>query len=142
MQSIDLLSSKDIIKTVSQIDDLQNIWEQRNDKLPFYTLGAASYLDSSKSYNKRYYKKADRLNPILANQFSWLYEKVLGALTEATGLTCQLAEHQALPGFHIFLAHKKFLSPVASRHVDRQHIKLNWTNNEQVDLRDVRLADF
>ena len=134
MQTIDILSDKQIAKAIDQIDELADHWEQRNIQLPFFTLGAASYLDSSRVSNSRYYDKAARLNPILLNQFAWLYDLVVDGLKQATGKNCQLSDRQALPGFHIFLAHKQFLNPVASMHIDLQHKTLQWPEDQRIDL--------
>ncbi len=134
MQTLELLTDKQVSKVIDQIDALSDHWEQRNIQLPFFTLGAASYLDSSKVSNRRYYDKAARLNPILSNQFRWLYDLVIDGLKQATGKECRLADGQALPGFHIFRAHQQFLNPVASMHIDLQHKTLQWQEELQVDL--------
>ena len=126
MQTVSILTTAQIQEVIHQIDGLSAHWEQRHRHLPFYTLGAASYLDSSKALNARYYQKANHLNPILEHHFAWLYALVIPAIHQVTGRRCQLAEDQALPGFHIFLAHPQFLQPVASKHVDLQHTTLNW----------------
>lgn len=134
MQTITLLSDKQVTKAIDQVDALTDHWEQRNAQLPFFTLGAASYLDSSKVSSKRYYEKVARLNPILLSQFGWLYDLVIDGLKQATGKNCKFADNQALPGFHIFLAHKQFLKPVASMHIDLQHKTLQWLEDQHVDL--------
>ena len=140
MQFLELLTSKQVNKIIHQIDALSSHWEQRNMDLPFFTLGAASYLDSSRVSNKRYYNKLERLNPILWANFEWLYDLVLGGLKQITGKACQLADGQALPGFHIFLAHQQFLEPVASMHIDLQHQTLLWPEGQQIDLKQNTLS--
>ncbi len=134
MQTLKLLTNEQVVKVINQIDALSDQWEQRNSLLPFFTLGAASYLDSSKVSNRRYYEKAARLNPALMNQFGWLYDLVIDGLQQATSKQCQMADGQALPGFHIFKAHQQFLNPVASMHIDLQHKALQWQEAQQVDL--------
>ena len=134
MQTLSILTTAQVQDVIRQIDALSAHWEQRHHKLPFYTLGAASYLDSFEVFNARYYRKVTRLNPVLERHFSWLYELVIQAMREATGKPCALADGQALPGFHIFLAHPQFLEPVASKHIDLQHKTLNWPRAQSVSL--------
>lgn len=134
MQTLNLLTDQQVKKVIDHIDALSDKWEQRNAPLPFFTLGAASYLDTSKVSNRRYYDKATRLNPILMTHFGWLYDQVIDGMQQATGKKCRLADGQALPGFHIFKAHQQFLSPVASMHIDLQYKTLLWQEAQRVDL--------
>ncbi|MGB1271260.1 MAG: hypothetical protein ACPG5T_04235, partial [Endozoicomonas sp.] len=134
MQLIPMLSNDQITQAIGQVDRLFDLWEQRHFELPFFTLGAASYLDSSKISNVRYYRKAARLNPFLKSEFDWLYSRLIDTLEQATGYACALADGQALPGFHIFKSHRQFLEPVASRHIDLQYQGLEWENPESIDF--------
>ncbi len=127
IKSYAFLSPEDSDKIVESVFALQEYWINRSDYFdyPFFTLGAASYLDAQQN-NEEYYDLAKKLNPILENKFSQLYQKVQDFLEEKLGHKCIMAENQALPGFHIFLDDDFFEITVASRHVDLQFQLLNW----------------
>jgi len=99
---------------------------------PFYTLGTASYLDSSEGDDSEYRKLAQQSNPILLEHFSSLYDRLKHALEEATGAPVIYEKELALPGFHIFLSDKMFEKPIASVHFDLQFESIQW-DYEDVD---------
>ena len=101
--------------------------------LPFYTLGAASYLDASTDKLTPYYQAAERYNPILESHFPQLYESLKDTLSQTLNIPVTYAKGMSLPGFHIFLANKAFENPIASTHFDLQFKPLKW-EYEQVDF--------
>ena len=110
-------------------------WESRWPSLPFYTLGAASYLDSSAGARERYYSKAAARNPLLEREFGWLYGRLLKALGEWLGAPARFVPDAARPGFHIFLAHEIFRRrPLSKFHFDIQYENLDWSGRGGIDF--------
>ncbi len=142
MKIVKVLSSEESMKAVSQIDDLQMHWFAHGDLVQFFTLGTAAYIDASGDDNRRYYDRVQAINPILMNSFEWLYRKVLTAISDYTGESCQLSKGQALPGFHIFNAHPAFTMPLASVHIDLQYKDLDWLKEESIRLDQNHVISF
>lgn len=104
------------------LHEVREAWTQRHPLAPFFTLGAASYLDARGGYGAI----AQAANPVLAGRFGPLQERVRQALETHLGAPVVLTARFALPGFHIFQAHPAFERPVASIHCDLQHLSLPW----------------
>ncbi|HEY9724033.1 MAG TPA: hypothetical protein V6D47_18670 [Oscillatoriaceae cyanobacterium] len=124
LEALPLLSEADCAAACAQVHALQPYWVARHPEAPFYTLGAASYLDGSAG--NRYAALATRLNPHLDSAFAPLYARVCATLAARLGEPVQLAGTHARPGFHVFLAHEAFARPVARLHCDLQHELLPW----------------
>jgi hypothetical protein len=129
---IKLLDESECFDVVRKVQNLRQYWTPRHEELPFYTLGQASYIDAVRDREK-YYRRAQVYNEILQKNFGGLYEKLLTSLTTALNAPVAHYENAALPGFHIFLAHKAFESPMASIHMDLQYRALDWPLNEPID---------
>jgi hypothetical protein len=99
-------------------------WTSRHPLAPFYTLGAASYLDGEDP--PTYRAIAEATNPVLAERFSGLLGRVAAVLEARLGAPVRATGRHALPGFHIFGSHPAFERGVASIHLDRQHLFLDW----------------
>lgn len=106
------------------VEGCRATWTQRHALAPFFTLGAASYLDGHKL--PRYEALAAAANPVLAARFDGLLATVTQALAAHTGEPTQASARHALPGFHIFGSHPAFERGVTQIHVDRQHLPLDW----------------
>jgi hypothetical protein len=111
---------------------LRPAWTARDPQLPFYTLGAASYLDAVGDA-PAYARLAAAGNPLLQTHFGWLHARVAGLLSQALGAPVALAGHLALPGFHVFLASRVFEQAIASVHCDLQYRLHDW-RGLQADL--------
>ncbi len=122
-----IFTTEDRTKVINSVHKLREHWINRGGyfEYPFFSLGAASYMDASED-QERYYKWANKFNPILDKEFDWLYAKVAQELESILGKPVIYDEKQALPGFHIFLADELFEIPIASRHVDLQYRDLEW----------------
>jgi hypothetical protein len=105
------LSADECAAATAAIFELQEHWVQRLPNIPFFTLGAASYMDARPSA-AAYFEKAARMNPILRERFSWLYDRVREMLSQALGGPVVYREPGALPGFHLCLPHEAFKRPV------------------------------
>lgn len=94
--------------------------------VPFFTLGAATYVDVTPVGRERYVMESRRLNPLLTEHFGWVHNAVLGSLESVLGPDVQMAPDLAVPGFHIFLEHPAFTRPLASVHLDLQYQQHCW----------------
>jgi hypothetical protein len=125
ISKIKLLTKTECTEIVSEVHNLKEFWIHRHPVLPFYTLGRASYIDACEDKCK-YYDEAKFNNTILQNNFQWLYSKLLDCLIKELNSSVCYAANAALPGFHIFLAHRQFEQPMASIHRDLQYKLLDW----------------
>ncbi len=126
MAELEVLDPHECTRALHAVDALRERWTRRNPAFPFFTLGAASYLDAAAS-RAGYQESARRDNPILATHFDWLLERVRTTLEDVLGAPVAWQPHAALPGFHIYLAHKIFELPIASIHCDSQYELIDWT---------------
>jgi hypothetical protein len=124
LTDVPLLDAAACEAIVAEVEASRDAWTQRHPLAPFYTLGAASYLDGDEL---AYYQAlAARANPVLAARFAGLLGQVAGAIAAHTGRPAVATERHALPGFHIFGAHPAFERGVTQIHVDKQHMALDW----------------
>jgi hypothetical protein len=107
---------------------MQDLWIRRA-RVPFFSLGTASYMDAQLG-DRSYYEKAQRSNRILWGHFDWLYDRVAAALEAHLQAPVRYVPQFALPGFHIFQSDPIFESETASIHCDLQYEKLDWTGFE------------
>lgn len=114
--------------------DLKSYWIKRDPWVPFYTLGAASYLDAVGNSRPTYYSKAKHDNPILWEHFKWLYERLSDKLARTLGEPIAYPPMLALPGFHIYLWCLVFERPVFSIHRDLQYTLLDWKSSTGIDF--------
>ena len=131
---LDLLDGEECARALEQVFALRRRWENRFAGLPFYTLGAASYLDSGAGARDVYYEKAAALNPLLERQFDWLYDRLLRALSKRLGAPVAFEPRAARPGFHIFLAHPVFRRPLSTIHFDLQYREIDWSGHDAIDF--------
>jgi hypothetical protein len=126
IEHLPFLTEEECRQVRTKIIELRPYWEQRHPLLPSFTLGTAAYLDAPKG-EQLYREKAARSNPVLAEHFSWLYERLKRSLTERLGRPVAYHADQALPGFHLFLAHEAFRNIAPSIHADWQYRDLDWS---------------
>jgi hypothetical protein len=131
-----LLDADECRRAADAVHALRPYWEARLPDAPFFTLGAASYLDAAKPATRTvlYYEKAARLNPVLDENFGWLYARLVEALEERLAGRCAFEPRAARPGFHVFLPFPLFRFSVASIHVDLQYELLDWTGHPEPDF--------
>ena len=132
---LDCLTSTECESIRERVHSLTQYWVARIDeKIPFYTLGAASYLDAEGNKEPRYRGIAKRMNPILQTHFSDLYNRLIEVIGLATGQKVEYDTALALPGFHIFLFSELFTQPLASKHFDLQFKLIDWKKYNKVDF--------
>ena len=91
-----LLDTQQCERVVEEILALRAHWTARDESVPFFTLGAASYLDARQS-ESAYRRQAVELNPLLRERFGWLLERVRDKVSEQTGLLAEWAPAAAVP---------------------------------------------
>lgn len=130
-----LLDEAECARAAGQVQALRPHWENRIPGLHFYTLGAASYLDSGPAAKRdAYYRKAAALNPILEREFEWLYDRLLRELGRLLGAPAAFEPRAARPAFHIYLAHRAFSRPLGKVHFDLQYEYLDWSAYDGLDF--------
>lgn len=130
----DFLTPEECTRASDIVHNLKDHWVNRaGGFLPFFTLGAASYLDTTKDTPQPYLQAALRDNPILEANFPLIYEKLKDTLSNLLNVPVAYAKHFGRPGFHIFLAAKSFENPIGSVHFDLQFERLKW-DYEDVDF--------
>lgn len=134
LKQYDFLSPEECTRMCEIVLGLKEFWvERRLGFLPFYTLGAASYLDCTEQSDEAYFQAAEKYNSILSGHFPLLYEHLTERLSEILGQPAAYAEGMGMPGFQIFLSSKAFEYPMASTHFDLQYQKFK-RRYDQVDL--------
>lgn len=133
MTRLPLLDSGECREVCRIVDALKPHWIPRSTEVPYYTLGAASYLDAAQD-PQLYIRRARNYNPLLEASFGWLYEKLKRALRSHFDAPFVHAREAARAGFHIFGFHEAFKKPTASVHFDRQHEDIPWENPQELEL--------
>lgn len=135
-KQVQFLNPEECRRAADTVHALRTHWEQRHAEAPFYTLGAASYLDATDpaTRKERYYEKARRLNPVLQKNFEWLYGKLAKTLEKHLGGACDYEARAGRPGFHIFMPVPLFRQSIASIHVDLQYQLIDWRAHPRPDF--------
>ena len=133
ISSLSVLTLSECQEIRSLVYALKECWLKRNPFVPFYTLGATSYIDAAKN-QQDYYSKAQQYNPILRDRLEWLYKRLAEILAQYLKAPTSYQHSLALPGFHIYLACKLFEQPIASVHCDLQYKLVNWESPEQTNF--------
>lgn len=131
---IPLLTPDECGRVLDRVQANRAAWTQRHPALPFFTLGAASYLDSGPRPTDAYRERAAACNPLLERDFGWVYDRLLRAVGRHLQAPAAFAPRAARPGFHIFLAHDAFRRPLGSIHFDLQFAGVDWPDDERVDF--------
>jgi hypothetical protein len=124
---IPLLTMAEASRVHAEVHAQRAAWRARDDTRPFYTLGAASYLDAREQSFESYCEQAQRSNVVLRSQFGWVLERLRQTISSRVGSDASYAPLLALPGFHIFLFDPAFRNAGASVHYDLQHELIDWT---------------
>lgn len=110
IELVKVLEQEDTQKALSIIDSLKNHYEPLPEGYNFETLGAASYLhygnehENNKQTGEKYHAIKERCNPILMENFDWLYKILISKISEFLKEPCDISKEAelAFPGFHIF----------------------------------------
>jgi hypothetical protein len=138
---IDTLNCDETLKACKMLSGLAGSFIDRG-RFPrsFFTLGAASYLDVSECTSDNYMARTRVNNPILKENFGWLYRLVTRALERTLKEQTYFDPELALPGFHIWKPPAIFVRANASIHFDLQYRHLRWAGRNRADF--ARLFSF
>jgi hypothetical protein len=136
MEEIAVLSEAECAQARDDVHRMRELWLPRERGVPFYTLGAVSYLDTRQDRSGKVYEElAEKYNALLMKEFGWLYQKLSAVLQTKLESEVYRSEKFALPGFHIFLAHPFFQhDDLAFKHFDLQYKLLKWRDPQLLDL--------
>ena len=141
-------TQEECTRVENDLDFLDKLWLNRSTckpKVPFWTLGAGTYLEGVDDIGK-YHKHKTAINPILKKKFDWAYRILEDRLSEELGDPCEVDDMLALPGFHIFgqkrgvpvtdREMRAMEQPLASIHCDIQYKEHGcyWKCFEEVDF--------
>ncbi|MGD8439583.1 MAG: hypothetical protein PVG53_03535 [Holophagae bacterium] len=127
LAEIDLLTDDECDRVHHAVHELEERWIRRRAGIPFFTLGAAAYLDATQDRFDSYVERARIENPVLEQSFGWLHDRLLDAVADIVAAPCTTHPRLALPGFHVFFGHPSFARPVASKHFDLQYEAIDWS---------------
>jgi len=130
--SIPVLSAPECALVRETVLALRPHWTLRGSSgHPFYTVGAASYIDAN-SPTPRYTELLAQTNPLLREHFGWLHSRVMYALSLYLQAVVRTADELALPGFHIWEGLAVPTWPV-SIHFDLQYQSIPWADAARAD---------
>lgn len=129
-QRLPLLRPAEAAGVAARVLELRDRWTRRDRRNPFFTLGAAAYLDGPAAYAAGW----ARDNALLEAEFGDLHARVATALADLLGDPVRLRRDAALPGFHVHGGCRLFEEHAGSIHTDRQYLRLAWDPAREPDL--------
>jgi len=152
IEVVDILDEAECAVAYGTVRKLKDNWLQRHPALPFFTLGAANYFDITGGPGSPYYTMIRTINPVLWENFQWVYERLAERLGSHLGAPVVYRDGLALPGFHIFDYHPAFTRPRDVTHAelfrngypadqfcnpihcDKAHLLVDWGDTADLDL--------
>jgi hypothetical protein len=133
-ESIPVLSATECEHVRQTVHALRSAWINRGSvEYPFYTLGAASYIDAVPGPTPpRYTELLEQLNPVLEKSFGWLHSRLMYALSVHLQAEVRTAKELALPGFHVWEGRGVPTGPL-SVHFDLQYLSIPWSDLSRSD---------
>jgi len=127
LDAIPVLSSEECELARQHVHALRPSWITRGSAdYPFYTVGAASYIDAVPGTKPpRYSEILVETNPVLREHFDWLYARVMNKLSVHLQAVVRTADELALPGFHVWQGLSVPTSSL-SIHFDLQYLSVPW----------------
>ena len=133
-EAIPVLSSTECERVRQTVHALRSSWIARGSAdYPFYTVGAASYIDAaSRTPPPRYSEILVETNPVLREHFHWLYARLMNKLSLHLQAEVRTADELALPGFHVWQGLSVPTSSL-SIHFDLQYMSIPWPHVPRSD---------
>lgn len=132
--SYDFLNKEERAKTLESVYALKDHWLHYGkgvfEDVPFYVLGTANYQEVEDGDITGYTKMYQEKNPVLKENFSWLYDRTKIFLEDIYKAPFDFYDNCGLPGFNIYLDDDFFEIAFATRHVDRQYLDIDWKGKE------------
>jgi hypothetical protein len=132
--TIPVLSSGECARVRQTLHGLRSSWIQRGSaEYPFYTVGAASYIDAvPHTPPPRYQEMLVETNPVLRENFDWLYVRLMNKLSVHLQALVRTEDELALPGFHVWQGRSVPTSSL-SIHFDLQYMSIPWRDAPRAD---------
>ena len=130
LDSFPFLDTEEVHRAVQLVYSLRSYWSKKGDVL--YTLGEAIYQNTRNMNN--YYNAAEYMNPILWDNFFWLYKRLSQMLTQVLKESVLYYNQIALPGFHIFAFENIREYSGGGAHFDLQYQSLSWPTEAVVSF--------
>lgn len=132
--AIPILNAEECGRIRRTVHELREIWIMRGShEHPFYTVGAASYIDAtSRIPPPRYSAILGETNPVLREHFHWLYSRLMYELSVYLQAEVRMADELACPGFHIWQGLGVPTSSL-SIHFDLQYMSIPWADVPRSD---------
>ncbi|MBI3556809.1 MAG: hypothetical protein HY074_11140, partial [Deltaproteobacteria bacterium] len=112
-------------------------WPGSRGKAPFYILGYSIFSCRRNANRMREYRRGcSKLNPLLEQEFSWIYARLKKLLARTLGAPVHFRKDASLPGFQILLNHSAFVQLSGHWHVDLDSTLLKW--KEPLDYSQIR----
>ena len=134
LTEIEVLSPTECENIRSIVYDHRVDWISRSLVVPFHTLAVASYLDATNGRCPDYAQRAQASNPVLRENFQWLYGRIKEALETLLQTPVILDDRFAHPGFHILGFHETCRYKEASIHYDLQYSLLEWKDSIETPI--------
>ncbi len=132
LNKLNLLSIEECNFVASKVENMSYLYKKRIPDKPFYTLGAVSYSDAAENLLE-YYEISKNINPILEENFGWLYKRLKNTLENYLSAPITYNSKFALPGFHIYMSDPYFEQNIPNIHLDTPYLLLDWDNIESID---------
>jgi len=134
VDTIPVLSVEECEQVRQTVRALRSHWIMRGSvDHPFYTVGAASYIDAaSLTAPPRYSEILAETNPVLRESFSYLYARLMFRLSVHLQTVVRTSDDLALPGFHVWEGMNVPTSSL-SIHFDLQYMSIPWVDAQRAD---------
>ncbi len=132
--AIPVLNAEECEQVRQTVRGLRSQWINRGSiEHPFYTVGAASYIDAtSRIPPPRYSEILVETNPVLRESLPWLYARLMFKLSVYLQAVVRTADELALPGFHVWEGLHVPTSSL-SIHFDLQYLSIPWPGVQRAD---------
>lgn len=134
LHRVPVLTAGEADAVAAEVHALRAHWRQRDDAHPFFTLGAAAYMDARDGRFDDYRAQAAVSNAMLQAHFGDLLERLRAAVERHVGAEVVYDRRLALPGFHVFLFDEAFRRSGASLHYDKQYEHIDWSAIGEPDI--------
>jgi hypothetical protein len=131
---VQVLDADECLRARDAVFGLRERWVSRSREAPAFTLGASA--GNVEGGQPRVYRaRTERDNPVLAESFGWLHERLAARLAEVLGEDVRTTPHFGVPGFVIYLGANPTPTARPPIHYDCQYRQLAWrAHHSEVDL--------
>ena len=121
-----LLDADEVATVHAEVHAARPRWTRRDPVHPFFTLGAASYLDARKGQFAHYQELARAATPSCGRPSAGFTNACARPCRTVVGSGGALRRAPRPPGFHVHLRDPELVIPPASIHFDQQFELVDW----------------